>query len=75
MDVYRYSITSRNNAPISSFGCGIQCKSKYPWCIIQVKKTFSNIKKIKNLQIFTKSVENAKICNISRRYLKISPCR
>ncbi|KAF0770712.1 Uncharacterized protein FWK35_00004737, partial [Aphis craccivora] len=27
----------------------------------------------KTIQIFTKSVENAKICNISRRYLKILP--
>ncbi|KAF0759058.1 Uncharacterized protein FWK35_00016083 [Aphis craccivora] len=27
----------------------------------------------KCIQIFTKSVENAKICNISRRYLKILP--
>ncbi|KAF0746588.1 Uncharacterized protein FWK35_00030523, partial [Aphis craccivora] len=28
------SITSRNNAPISNFGGGFQCKSEYPWCII-----------------------------------------
>ncbi|KAF0764264.1 Uncharacterized protein FWK35_00010314 [Aphis craccivora] len=32
-----YSITRRNNAPISNFGGGFQCKSEYPWCIIQVK--------------------------------------
>ncbi|KAF0753784.1 Uncharacterized protein FWK35_00025066 [Aphis craccivora] len=32
-----YSITSRNNAPISNFGGGFRCKSKYPWCIIEVK--------------------------------------
>ncbi|KAF0762906.1 Uncharacterized protein FWK35_00026977 [Aphis craccivora] len=32
-----YSITSRNNTPISNFGGGFQCKSEYPWCIIKVK--------------------------------------
>ncbi|KAF0755638.1 Uncharacterized protein FWK35_00024748 [Aphis craccivora] len=32
-----YSITSRNNAPITNFGGGFRCKSEYPWCIIQVK--------------------------------------
>ncbi|KAF0727653.1 Uncharacterized protein FWK35_00028080 [Aphis craccivora] len=32
-----YSITSRNNAPISNFEGGFRCKSEYPWCIIQVK--------------------------------------
>ncbi|KAF0752651.1 Uncharacterized protein FWK35_00038123, partial [Aphis craccivora] len=32
-----YSITSRNNAPISNFGGGFRCKSEYPWCIIEVK--------------------------------------
>ncbi|KAF0773286.1 Uncharacterized protein FWK35_00016661 [Aphis craccivora] len=32
-----YSITSRNNSPISNFGSGFRCKSEYPWCIIQVK--------------------------------------
>ncbi|KAF0764193.1 Uncharacterized protein FWK35_00007123 [Aphis craccivora] len=30
-------ITSRNNAPISNFGCGFRWKSEYPWCIIEVK--------------------------------------
>ncbi|KAF0716549.1 Uncharacterized protein FWK35_00030223 [Aphis craccivora] len=30
-------ITSRNNVPISNFGGGFQCKSEYPWCIIEVK--------------------------------------
>ncbi|KAF0773852.1 Uncharacterized protein FWK35_00003100 [Aphis craccivora] len=34
-------ITSRNNAPITNFGGGFRCVSKYPWYIIQVK-TFSN---------------------------------
>ncbi|KAF0764144.1 Uncharacterized protein FWK35_00010436, partial [Aphis craccivora] len=28
-------ITSRNNAPISNYGNGFQCKSEYPWCIIE----------------------------------------
>ncbi|KAF0768739.1 Uncharacterized protein FWK35_00010653, partial [Aphis craccivora] len=28
-------ITSRNNAPISNYGGGFRCKSKYPWCIIE----------------------------------------
>ncbi|KAF0760854.1 Uncharacterized protein FWK35_00018390, partial [Aphis craccivora] len=32
-----YSITSRNNAPISNFRGGFRCKSEYPWCIIEVK--------------------------------------
>ncbi|KAF0700368.1 Uncharacterized protein FWK35_00035847, partial [Aphis craccivora] len=32
-----YSITSRNNDPISNYGCGFRCKSEYPWCIIEVK--------------------------------------
>ncbi|KAF0759164.1 Uncharacterized protein FWK35_00031853 [Aphis craccivora] len=32
-----YSITSRNNAPISNYGDGFRCKSEYPWCIIEVK--------------------------------------
>ncbi|KAF0761869.1 Uncharacterized protein FWK35_00019657, partial [Aphis craccivora] len=30
-----YSITSRNNAPISNYGGGFRCKSEYPWCIIE----------------------------------------
>ncbi|KAF0712056.1 Uncharacterized protein FWK35_00038457 [Aphis craccivora] len=32
-----YSITSRNNVPISNYGVGFRCKSEYPWCIIEVK--------------------------------------
>ncbi|KAF0759900.1 Uncharacterized protein FWK35_00027610 [Aphis craccivora] len=32
-----YSITSRNNTPISNYGGGFRCKSEYPWCIIEVK--------------------------------------
>ncbi|KAF0757042.1 Uncharacterized protein FWK35_00026259 [Aphis craccivora] len=32
-----YSITSRNNAPISNYGGGFRCKSEYPWCILEVK--------------------------------------
>ncbi|KAF0753491.1 Uncharacterized protein FWK35_00038382 [Aphis craccivora] len=35
-----YSITSRNNAPISNFGCDFQCKSEYSWCIIEVKSKY-----------------------------------
>ncbi|KAF0756345.1 Uncharacterized protein FWK35_00035840, partial [Aphis craccivora] len=36
-------ITSRNNAPISNFGGGFRCKSKYPWCIIEKsRKTKKN---------------------------------
>ncbi|KAF0763844.1 Uncharacterized protein FWK35_00027506, partial [Aphis craccivora] len=30
-----YSITSRNNAPVSNYGGGFRCKSEYPWCIIE----------------------------------------
>ncbi|KAF0752567.1 Uncharacterized protein FWK35_00011351, partial [Aphis craccivora] len=30
-------ITSRNYAPISSFGGGFRCKSEYLWCIIEAK--------------------------------------
>ncbi|KAF0692259.1 Uncharacterized protein FWK35_00028068, partial [Aphis craccivora] len=30
-----YSITSRNNAPISNYGGGFRCKSEYPWCIVE----------------------------------------
>ncbi|KAF0765251.1 Uncharacterized protein FWK35_00021954 [Aphis craccivora] len=32
-----YSITSQNNAPISNFRGDFRCKSKYPWCILEVK--------------------------------------
>ncbi|KAF0766624.1 Uncharacterized protein FWK35_00033309 [Aphis craccivora] len=32
-----YSITSRNNAPISKYGGDFRCKSEYPWYIIKVK--------------------------------------
>ncbi|KAF0748613.1 Uncharacterized protein FWK35_00020327 [Aphis craccivora] len=31
---FTMNITSRNNAPISNFGGGFQCKIEYPWCII-----------------------------------------
>ncbi|KAF0752478.1 Uncharacterized protein FWK35_00036051, partial [Aphis craccivora] len=34
-----YSITCRNNAPISNFGGGFRCKSEYPWYSIEVKKS------------------------------------
>ncbi|KAF0751643.1 Uncharacterized protein FWK35_00039219, partial [Aphis craccivora] len=44
-----YSITSRNNAPISNYGGGFRCKSEYPWCIIEVKsKIFQKV--IKKLE-------------------------
>ncbi|KAF0764660.1 Uncharacterized protein FWK35_00004013 [Aphis craccivora] len=35
-----YSITSRNNAPISNFGGGFRCNSEYPWCIIEKNWNF-----------------------------------
>ncbi|KAF0705902.1 Uncharacterized protein FWK35_00032605, partial [Aphis craccivora] len=35
-----YSITSRNNAPISNYRGGFRCKSKYPW--LGQKLTFSH---------------------------------
>ncbi|KAF0768761.1 Uncharacterized protein FWK35_00000390, partial [Aphis craccivora] len=41
-----YSITSRNNAPISNYGGGYRSKSEYPWCIIEVK-IFKKIEKNK----------------------------
>ncbi|KAF0742800.1 Uncharacterized protein FWK35_00026133, partial [Aphis craccivora] len=45
-----YSISSRRNASISNFGIGFQWKSKYPWCIIEIKsKHFPTVfKKIEN---------------------------
>ncbi|KAE9523860.1 hypothetical protein AGLY_015748 [Aphis glycines] len=52
-----YSITSRNNAPISNYGGGFRCKSEYPWCIIETDKSspFRIIKmKIKNFFILLK---------------------
>ncbi|KAF0761725.1 Uncharacterized protein FWK35_00008245 [Aphis craccivora] len=33
-------ITSRNNAPISSFRGGFRCKSEYSLCIIEVKSKY-----------------------------------
>ncbi|KAF0773554.1 Uncharacterized protein FWK35_00001141 [Aphis craccivora] len=39
-----YSITSRNNAPISNFGGGFRCKSEHPWCIMEIKsKHFTTV--------------------------------
>ncbi|KAF0748573.1 Uncharacterized protein FWK35_00021402 [Aphis craccivora] len=38
-----YSITSRNNAPISNFGGGFRCKSQYPWCIEVKSKHFPTV--------------------------------
>ncbi|KAF0758066.1 Uncharacterized protein FWK35_00023521 [Aphis craccivora] len=40
-----YSITSRNNAPISNYGGGFRCKSEYPWCIIEFSKKSRKTKK------------------------------
>ncbi|KAF0763962.1 Uncharacterized protein FWK35_00027031 [Aphis craccivora] len=33
-----FSITSRNNAPISNLRGGFRCKNEYPWCIIEAKR-------------------------------------
>ncbi|KAF0757673.1 Uncharacterized protein FWK35_00013689, partial [Aphis craccivora] len=38
-------ITSRNNAPISNYKGGFQCKSEYPWCIIEFSKKSRKTKK------------------------------
>ncbi|KAF0708297.1 Uncharacterized protein FWK35_00033659, partial [Aphis craccivora] len=40
-----YSITRRNNAPISNYGGGFRCKSEYPWCIIEFSKKLRKTKK------------------------------
>ncbi|KAF0748471.1 Uncharacterized protein FWK35_00026825, partial [Aphis craccivora] len=45
-------ITSRNNTSISTFGGGFRWKSKYTWCIIEVKnkhflRVFKKVKKNK----------------------------
>ncbi|KAE9531323.1 hypothetical protein AGLY_010529 [Aphis glycines] len=40
-----YSITSRNNIPISNYGGGFRCKSEYPWCIIEFSKKSRKTKK------------------------------
>ncbi|KAF0702121.1 hypothetical protein FWK35_00031852, partial [Aphis craccivora] len=79
-----YTRTCRNNASISNFGVVSNrktnlfstksifllygCNSKTNHC--EYLKFSPNVYVI---IIFTKSVENVKICNISRRYLKISP--
>ena len=58
-----YSITSRNNAPISNFGGGFRCKSEYPWCIIQVKsKHFPTV--------FKKIEKNKKKMTEKREFLR-----
>ncbi|KAF0768842.1 Uncharacterized protein FWK35_00029003 [Aphis craccivora] len=54
-----YSITSRNNAPISNFGGGFRCKSEYPGCIIEVKSkhfptTFKKSRKTKKKKMTEK---------------------
>ncbi|KAF0764235.1 Uncharacterized protein FWK35_00014074, partial [Aphis craccivora] len=53
-----YSITSRNNAPISNYGGDSRWKSEYPWCIIEVKSKnfltiFKKIEKNKKKMRFT----------------------
>ncbi|KAF0772606.1 Uncharacterized protein FWK35_00006415 [Aphis craccivora] len=60
-----FIIISRNNAPISNFGGGFRCKSEYPLCMIEVKMSIKKFWMTK-IHIFTKSVENANIFNISR---------
>ncbi|KAF0703001.1 Uncharacterized protein FWK35_00035833, partial [Aphis craccivora] len=80
-----YSITSRNNAPISNYGGGFRCKSEYPWCIIEVK-IFKKIEKNKKKNdgktgIFTQNTFSTKSnffygCNSKTthcKYLKFSP--
>ncbi|KAF0747979.1 Uncharacterized protein FWK35_00026000 [Aphis craccivora] len=61
-----YSITSRNNAPISNFEGGFRCKSEYPWCIIEFSKKSRKTKKKQNdgkTEIFTQNQFSTKsIC-------------
>ncbi|KAF0764252.1 Uncharacterized protein FWK35_00036972 [Aphis craccivora] len=58
-----YSITSRNNAPISNYGGGFRWKSEYPWCIIEVKS--------KPLPIVFKKIEkNKKKMTEKREFLR-----
>ncbi|KAF0773767.1 Uncharacterized protein FWK35_00000040 [Aphis craccivora] len=45
-----YSITSRNNSPISNFRGCFRWQSKYPWCNIEVKR--KQKKKIKEKREF-----------------------
>ncbi|KAF0741444.1 Uncharacterized protein FWK35_00020875 [Aphis craccivora] len=49
-----YSITSRNNDPISNFEGGFRCKNEYPWCITVYRGQNSNFyeicRKRENLQ-------------------------
>ncbi|KAF0771993.1 Uncharacterized protein FWK35_00000285 [Aphis craccivora] len=84
-----YSITSRNNAPISNYGGGFRCKSEYSWCIIETTECFDFFEKFFlkihrhnffslafEIQILTKirqKQEYLQIIFISRRYLKILP--
>ncbi|KAF0767469.1 hypothetical protein FWK35_00009709 [Aphis craccivora] len=88
-----YSITSRNNAPISNFGGGFRCKKKLKKKLrkngnFYAKPVFDQIDflygcnsktnhcnclkfspNVYVIQIFTKSVENAKICMIKNTTL------
>ncbi|KAF0758203.1 Uncharacterized protein FWK35_00021351 [Aphis craccivora] len=57
-----YSITSRNNAPISNFGSGFRCKIEYLWCIIEVKsKHFPTVFKKKEINKKKKNDEKTGI--------------
>ncbi|KAF0768090.1 Uncharacterized protein FWK35_00000696, partial [Aphis craccivora] len=58
-----YSITSRNNAPISNFGGGFRCKSEYPWCIIEVKSKYFPT-------VFKKIEKNKKKMTQKREFLR-----
>ncbi|KAF0773867.1 Uncharacterized protein FWK35_00005802 [Aphis craccivora] len=57
-----YSITSRNNAPISNFGGGFRCKSEYPWYIIKVKS--------KHFPTVFKKIEKNKKMTEKREFLR-----
>ncbi|KAF0754359.1 Uncharacterized protein FWK35_00031334 [Aphis craccivora] len=58
-----YSITSRNNAPISNYGGGFRCKIEYPWCIIEVKSKPFPI-------VFKKIEKNKKKMTEKREFLR-----
>ena len=58
-----YSITSRNNAPISNFRGGFWRKSEYPWCNIQVKSKHF-------LTVFKKIEKNKKKMTEKREFLR-----
>ncbi|KAF0768671.1 sodium channel protein 60E-like isoform X1 [Aphis craccivora] len=51
-----YSITSRNNAPISKYGGVFRCKSEYPWCIIKFSKKSRKTKKMTEKREFLRKI-------------------